>query len=223
MKLFENEYVFDYEWEKVTAANWKKYPNEVSTHVIATDVLRREVDATGRKLVSERLFTIQQCVPKWIMMLVGSRNVSYVREVSTVDLDSKTLTLRSCNLTYSHLLKVYETVTYRPHPEDPNRKTQFQQVAQITAYAPFSRLCNQLEDWSVQRYRENAEKGKRGFEAVLDVFSRHWDQRERSMDNIGNAIIENVSDTVEDILGSDTKPSILTRYNTVIEAAFKHS
>ena len=57
MKLFQNSYDFNYPWDQVTAANWKKYPNEISTHVIAVDVLRRELKDQGKVLVTERLIT----------------------------------------------------------------------------------------------------------------------------------------------------------------------
>lgn len=199
MKLFQNSCNFDYPWEQVTAANWKKYPNAVSTHVIAVDVLRRELADDGKKLVSERLITIQQGVPKWIMMMVGGSNVSHVREVSTVDLNSRTLTMKSCNLTYSNILRVFETVKYSPHPEDPENSTLFQQEAQITAYAAFAKICNKMEDWSVQRFHDNAMKGKKGFESVLEVVSEHWRQKDQYVDDLGNSLVSKVSDTVEDI------------------------
>lgn len=178
MKLFNNTQEFAYPWEQVTAANWRKYPNEVSTHVVAVDVLRRELDASGTRLTSERLITCQQSIPKWLAMLVGTSNKSYVREVSVVDLNTKTLTLRSCNLTCSHLLKVRETVKYQPHVTDPNR-TEFHQEAQITAYATIQTLCNKIEDWSVKRFGENANKGRKGFDSVLQILSENWEQREK--------------------------------------------
>ncbi|CCE62390.1 hypothetical protein TPHA_0C02370 [Tetrapisispora phaffii CBS 4417] len=199
MKLFENSCDFDYSWAHVTAANWKKYPNEVSTHVIAVDVLKREVERNGQVLITERLITCKQNVPQWIMMLLGGSNISYVREVSTVDLSQKSLVMRSCNLTYSNLLKVYETVTYTPHPEDPVNRTLFSQEAQITAYGAITRLCNKMEDWSVQRFRDNANKGKIGFDNVLKKFEAHWQQKEKLVDEISSSIISKVNETVEDI------------------------
>ncbi|AQZ17301.1 UPS3 (YDR185C) and UPS2 (YLR168C) [Zygosaccharomyces parabailii] len=189
MKLFQNSYDFNYPWEQITAANWKKYPNEVSTHVIAVDVLRRELHHQGRQLVTERLITVKQGVPKWAMMIVGGSNLSYVREVSVVDLDAKTLTLRSCNLTYSNILKVFETVKYSPHPVDPEHKTLFNQEAQITAYGAFTKLCNKLEDFSVQRFRDNAMKGKQGFDSVLEAFSARWDKVNDAVGESHSAII----------------------------------
>jgi hypothetical protein len=50
MKVFSNTCTFDYSWDEVSTANWRKYCpwNDKSTHVIAVDTLSREVDpATG--------------------------------------------------------------------------------------------------------------------------------------------------------------------------------
>ncbi|SCW04123.1 LAFE_0H06436g1_1 [Lachancea fermentati] len=227
MRLFENTYEFSYPWEQVTAANWKKYPNEVSTHVVAVDVLRRELHDSGKKLKSERLITVKQSVPKWLLMMVGGTNVSYVREVSVVDLDDKTLTLRSCNLTCANLLRVYETVTYKPNPDDPMR-TIFEQEAQITAYASITKLCNKIEEWSVKRFHDNAQKGKKGFDSVLQILSEHWEQRDKYVDDFGNSIVDKVNDTVDDlkittenlIKETEKKSSILNQYYRQIQSAF---
>ncbi|CCF59608.1 hypothetical protein KAFR_0H01990 [Kazachstania africana CBS 2517] len=171
MKLFNNSYELDYPWNQVTAANWNKYPNEVSTHVVAVDVLRREVKDSGNVLVTERLITVQQNIPRWLIFLLGStQNVSYVREVSTVNLQDKTLTLKSCNLNYVNLLKVFETVQYTPHPKDPLDRTLFKQEAQISACTGCNvskKLTNTMEDWSIKRFCDNAKKGKIGFNSVL--------------------------------------------------------
>jgi len=166
MKIFSSEHFFSYDWEQVSAANWKKYPNEMSTHVIGVDVLRREVSSEGI-LRTERLITCKQAIPSWVLAIVGGSNVSYVREVSEVDLRTRTLTLRSVNLTMCKLLSVYETVQYKPDPENPNASTVFTQEAQITAYASFRRLCNKIEDWTVDRFDHNAALGRAGFESVL--------------------------------------------------------
>ena len=73
------------------------------------------------------------------------------------------------NLTLSNLLSVQETVVYAPDPENPHTKTLFKQDAQITAYGAFSRICNAIEDFSVERFGQNAKKGREGFEAVLHM------------------------------------------------------
>lgn len=167
MKLFQNSYVFDYPWEQVTVANWNKYPNDISTHVVAVDVLRRELKQNNTVLVTERLITVRQGVPRWIMMCLGGDNISYIREVSTVDLRRSELKLRSVNLSYVNFLRVYEEVDYVPHPDDPLRKTLFKQEARITAFGKFSKFVTKVEDWGVQRFSDNALKGKMGFDSIL--------------------------------------------------------
>lgn len=172
MKIFSTEHTFDYSWEQVSCANWKKYPNEMSTHVVAVDVLRREVDPSSGILRTERLITCQQAIPSWLLAVVGGKNVSYVREVSEVDPKTRSLTLRSVNLTMNHILSVYEIVQYTPDEKNPSTCTKFSQEAQITAYASFRRLCAKIEDWSVDRFCQNAALGKQGFESVLQQVTK---------------------------------------------------
>ncbi|CCK67961.1 PRELI/slowmo family protein KNAG_0A02720 [Huiozyma naganishii CBS 8797] len=223
MKLFTSSCMFDYPWEQVSAANWNKYPNEVSTHVKAVDVLRRELRHGGQVLMTERLITVQQSVPRWIMALVGGSNLSYVREVSTVDLRDRSLKMRSCNLTYVNIMKVYETVNYTPHPEAPQGKTLFEQEAKITAYGAFTRLCNSMEDFSFKRFCDNAQKGKRGFDSVLEVF-------DQEMDTLGlSQLVSRVNETVEDVRSSaenwfqeiERKCTILSDYHDFFSEAFR--
>ena len=46
MKVFESKCTFDYSWEEVSRANWRKYCawNDKSTHVIAVDTIDRTLD-----------------------------------------------------------------------------------------------------------------------------------------------------------------------------------
>jgi hypothetical protein len=46
MKVFSSDCTFDYSWEEVSTANWRKYCpwNDKSPHVIAVDTLSRHVD-----------------------------------------------------------------------------------------------------------------------------------------------------------------------------------
>lgn len=174
MKVFESSHIFGYPWEQVSAANWKKYPNEMSSQVVAVDVLRREIDPDTKVLKTERLITCEQAIPGWLSFVVGGMTRSYVREISEVDPVHKTLVMRSMNLTMNNLLQVYEVITYKPDPLN-HLMTQFQQVAQITAYASIKRLCNKVEDWSFQRFDVNAKRGRIGFESVLKHVSANWD------------------------------------------------
>lgn len=170
MKIFEADHVFDYPWDHVSRAHWRKYPNEAASHVIAIDTLRNEVTEDGRLLI-ERIIAVKQGAPSWVQKLLGASTVSYVREVSEVDPHNKSLTLRSTNLTFNCLLQVNETVKYIPHPADPEKKTLFSQDAQIMAKMAFRKISNLVEDFSVERFGQNAKKGKEGFESVLAQIS----------------------------------------------------
>ncbi len=48
----------------------------------------------------------------------------------------------------------------------------FKQDAQITAYGAFSRISQAVEDWSVERFGQNASKGRLGFENVLEMSAK---------------------------------------------------
>lgn len=174
MKVFESSCVFEYPWANVSIANWRKYGawNTQSTHVVAVDTLNQSVDPSTGILRTERLITCKQNAPRWLMKIIGGTEESYVREVSEVDPQQQTVTLRSMNLTGSNIISVQETVVYSPDPSSPETRTRFQQDAQITAYGAFSRICGAIEDWSVERFGQNARKGRVGFEAVLEMSSK---------------------------------------------------
>ncbi|KAI9278663.1 PRELI-like family-domain-containing protein [Phascolomyces articulosus] len=169
MKIFETGHDYSYEWNLVSAAHWCKYPNEKATHVKCVDVLNQHVDPETGILTMERLFTVKQNVPTLILKILGSDTTHYVREVSTIDPRTKTLTMRSVNLTMANLLTVEETIQYKVHPED-STKTQFTQQAAISAGSSVVRWGNLLEDFTLKRFQQNAATGREGFHKVLERF-----------------------------------------------------
>ncbi|KAG0733822.1 hypothetical protein G6F29_012846 [Rhizopus arrhizus] len=169
MKWFKSNHEFHYEWSLVSAANWQKYPNESCTHVAHVDVLSRTIDPDTGLLTTERLITVKQNIPTLIKKILGSDSTQYVREVSTIDPRTKTLTMKSVNLTMSNLLKVEETIVYREHPDD-QLKTLFTQQAIISAGSLVSVWSNMLEEFSLQRFKQNADVGRIGFNKVLERF-----------------------------------------------------
>lgn len=198
MKLFESAHIFNYSWEHVTSANWQKYPNELSTHVVSVDILNREVDPDTNVLRTERLIACKQPIPSWLRALVGGDEYSYVREISEVNLATKTLVMKSSNMTMSHLLLVNETVTYTPDPGFPTGRTLFQQEAEITAFLSWNSICNRIEEWSVERFGQNASIGKRGFESVLNTLSQKIEQSEVLVKDVGSSILKEI-DEVNDL------------------------
>lgn len=209
MKLFQSQHHFGYTWEHVTAANWQKYPNELSTHVVSVDILNREIDPVTNVLRTERLIACKQAIPKWLRAIVGGDEYSYVRELSEVDLATKTLVMKSANMTMSHLLLVNETVRYSPDLKDSS-KTLFQQEAEITAFSSWSGICNKIEEWSVERFGQNAKVGKCGFETVLGALLQKWEESGEIVKDVGQSIlkeIDEVNDLTQEVIQDVTQKS----------------
>lgn len=170
---------FDYSWEEVSTANWRKYCpwNDQSTHVIAVDTVSRHVDAETGILRTERLITCRQSAPKWLNSLMGATDVSHVFETSYVDPASKKVTMTSQNLTWSNILSVRETVVYQPLSA---QRTQFIQDAKIIALCGgWQKVKNAVEEATVTRFSENAKKGKAGFESVLEISRRVFSEEKK--------------------------------------------
>jgi hypothetical protein len=171
MKIFQQSTEFDYSWEEVSTGNWRKYGpwNEKTPHVIAVDTLSRTVDPTTGVLRTERLITCKQSTPKWINSILGGQDTSLVYETSYVDPAAKKVTMCSMNMTWSDLLSVRETCVYQPSSSSPTNKTNFQQRAEVTAFCGgWQKIRNSIEKFTVERFEQNAQRGKEGFEMVLE-------------------------------------------------------
>jgi hypothetical protein len=173
MKYFQQTVDFDYSWEEVSTSNWRKYGpwNEKTPHVIAVDTLSRTVDPATGILRSERLITCRQSAPKWVTSILGGADTSMVYETSYVDPVAKKLTLCSMNVTMADLLNVRETCTYQPAASSSASapKTTFTQRAEITALCGgWQKIKNSIEQFTVERFQQNAARGKEGFEMVLE-------------------------------------------------------
>lgn len=172
MKIFQQNTEFDYSWEEVSTSNWRKYGpwNEKTPHVIAVDTLSRTVDPETGILRTERLITCKQSAPKWVKQLLGGQDTSLVYETSYVDPVAKKVTMCSMNITWSDLLNVRETCIYQPSNASPDHKTTFHQRAEITALCGgWQKIKNSIEQFTVERFQQNAVKGKEGFEMVLEM------------------------------------------------------
>lgn len=168
MKVFSSTNTFDYDWEHVSTNHWQKYSpwNERCAHVIGVDTLGRYVDEATGILRTERLITCRQNAPSWLSPFLGNTNTSMVYEVSYIDPSAKKLTLCSQNMTWSDILSVRETVEYNPTSDE--KKTIMSQKAQITAMCGgWQKIKNKIETFTVERFGENAQKGREGFEMVL--------------------------------------------------------
>ncbi|KAJ2064376.1 Phospholipid metabolism protein [Coemansia aciculifera] len=165
MRLFEATHVFKHDWETVSLANWRKYPNEQTPHVRHVEILNQDVDPVTGVLRTERLIMVRQNVPMLVRKIFGG-DTSYVLEYSEVDPRKQTLVMQSQNMTYSNLLSVGEYITYTPDPEN-SKHTLFTQSAQLKASGALCRFANKIEDICWNRFQDNAHIGKLGLEQVV--------------------------------------------------------
>ncbi|KAL9611617.1 MAG: hypothetical protein Q9167_003732 [Letrouitia subvulpina] len=186
MKVFSSSYTFDYSWEEVSTANWRKYCpwNDKSTHVIAVDTLSQEVDPATGILRTERLITCNQSCPAWVLSLFGGSSTSHVYETSYVSPTEKRVVMCSTNLSWANILSVRETVVYQPDRDASSpghERTKFMQDAKITALCGgWQKIRTKIEEASIERFQENARRGREGFEAVLEMSRRVFgEERER--------------------------------------------
>ncbi|MCJ1266918.1 hypothetical protein MMC22_006803 [Lobaria immixta] len=178
MRVYSYDCTFDYSWEEVSTANWRKYCpwNKSSSHVVAVDTLSRVVDPSTGILRTERLITCTQTAPAWVLALLGGSTTSHVYETSYVSPTAKSVTMCSTNLTWNNVLSVRETVVYKPDTTSStpgHERTQLNQYAEITALCGgIKKVKSKIEEASVERFEQNAQRGREGFEVVLEMSRR---------------------------------------------------
>ena len=152
--------------------------------MIAVDTLSRHVDPDTGILRTERLITCKQPAPVFVTALLGGQCTTHSYEKSYVDPKSKRVTMCSTNLTWANMISVRETVVYEPDgsaSEPGHEQTRLEQEARITALCGgWQRFKAKIEDASIDRFRENAKRGREGFEAVLETSRRVFgEEKER--------------------------------------------
>ena len=97
---------------------WRKYPNDLNPNVKAVDVLDRVVTEDGQ-LITVRLLSTEWSLPRFVTSLLGMPEMCYAVEHTIVDPKSKTLQMKSINLTFTSVMDVVENICYRENKEDP--------------------------------------------------------------------------------------------------------
>lgn len=164
MKIWTSEHIFNHPWEMVTKAAMQKYPNPMNPSVVGVDVLDRNVDRQGR-LHSTRLLSTEWGLPSIVKSLIGNvRTCTYIQERSIVDPKEKMFELKSSNITFTNMVSVDERLTYKPHPEDPDRTILTQEA--IISVKGVS-LSSYLESVMANTISTNAGKGREAMEWVI--------------------------------------------------------
>lgn len=141
------------------------------------------------QLRTERLITYAQAAPAWVNTLLGGSTVSHAYETSYVSPTAKSVTMCSTNLTWSNLVRIRETLVYKPdlNASAPgHERTQLKQYAEITALCGgIKKVKTKIEEAMLERFDQNAQRGREGLEAVLEmsrrVFGEEKARREQQM------------------------------------------
>jgi len=168
VKLFSTEHTFFHPFDRVTSAFWRKYPNEHASHIKGIDCFQRRIDDNGR-LITHRIMSCESPVPSWLAC-AGLPSYCFAAEVSVVDPVTKTMVVKSRNLTGSSLLQVEETCTYSGIPTAPNH-THYTQSAKITAFLPF--VSNKFEQYSLSNLSNKSAQGLQTIENLCQHIQKH--------------------------------------------------
>jgi len=178
MHYFSQNFTYEHNWAQVNVGLGYKYPNPQCSHVVSIDVVGRSIDADTGIIRTERLLGCKQKAPIWIVKLLGGSEDAFVREVSFVDPSTQTTSVHSANLSLSQYVTCLERIHYTPHPSAPDTQTLFTQTAEVQTRMPLWRnLSDKLESWMTERFGQNAQLGRMGFEGVLD---RLWTRENKS-------------------------------------------
>jgi len=159
VQLFTISHTFLHPFDRVTSAFWRKYPNEAASHLKSIDITDRRIDSKGR-LITNRLLECESAVPSWLRA-AGLPDRCFVAESSVVCPKSKTMVVKSSNLSGASLMVVEETCTYRSvadesSPDSPG-STHYTQQAKVTAFLPF--LASRFEKYSVANIQSKSQEG----------------------------------------------------------------
>ncbi|CAE6515321.1 unnamed protein product [Rhizoctonia solani] len=167
--VYSQNFLYNHSWAHVNFGIWHKYPNPKCAHVVSVDVVDRSVDPATGVIRTERILGCKQAAPRWIVKLLGGSDDAFVREISFVDPATARTTVTSVNLSLSQYVTVLENIVYEPaRGPDGRAHTQFSQTAEIQArMAIWRSVGERLEKFSVDRFGQNAQLGREGFEGVL--------------------------------------------------------
>jgi len=178
MKIWSTEHIFNHPWEKVTAAAWRKYPNELNPDVKQIDVYERDVTKDG-KLVTKRVFGNTMMLPALLGQLLGLPDMCYAIEHITVDPVAKTMTLRMLNHTFCGILSCNEKLVYRQSTDDEN-VTVLEQSANINVTG--ISFQNYFENLIVKGFDKNCVKGRQAIENVVGLINTEMDELVKTFD-----------------------------------------
>ncbi|XP_068751533.1 PRELI domain-containing protein 1, mitochondrial-like [Montipora capricornis] len=162
MKFYCTNCILKFNWDQVTCAFWRRYPNPYSKHVLTEDIVDRYF--VENKLYTKKLLTKTSSPPRWAERFVSSK-VACIVEESIVDPEARTLTTYTKNITFTRLMMVEEKCVFSIHPTNREWITCRKQSWISSGIFGFSRA---IERFGVERYKMNASKAFKGLQTILE-------------------------------------------------------
>ncbi|KAJ3336611.1 hypothetical protein HDU91_001726, partial [Kappamyces sp. JEL0680] len=125
-------------------------------------------------LHTTRLFTKKGKLPSWGASLLSIPE-AYILEVSTVDPKTKTMHIRTRNLSHRKLLLVEEDQTIRPVGASP-LETACSIKVRFISNSSFSPLRNQIEGWGLNRFKGTTLNSSKGLDHVLHSLKAQFER-----------------------------------------------
>jgi len=173
----------------MTCANWRKYPNDLSEHVLSCDVLERSVDPQTGILKTERLLKCKQVAPsilKWLGFQVDEE--AFFSEISYLDPKTQTYIATTYNMSLTNILAIKETLSYQACKTNANQ-TQLTQNCQAIALGGAS-VGQIVESAALKVFGANAVKGREGLELVVQKILQEAKELEKGIDGFFDKIDE---------------------------------
>ena len=126
--------------------------------------------AASRCLVSNRLISCYTALPSWLNRL-GVSNHAYAIETSVVNPATRTMIVKSRNLTGSSLMVMEETCIYAASPTNPLH-TEYRQQARITALLPV--FASKFESFTLSNVSRKSQDGLK----TIELLCQRLQQRE---------------------------------------------
>lgn len=174
MGIFTNDHTFKYDWPTVVTAFWQKYPNPKADHVTAIDTFRRYIDTDG-SMVSHRVVATETVLPDYLSSL-GVPTVAFALEQTRCNPETKTLTVRSRNITGSSMMSVEEQCTYDEHPNN-SQWTRYRQTAFFEAHVPFFKT--KVENFAMSSFASRSRQGIEIMETICEALTSTAPEKEK--------------------------------------------
>ncbi|KAG9139291.1 hypothetical protein Leryth_011295 [Lithospermum erythrorhizon] len=171
VRAYSQEHVYKHPWERVTSASWRKFADPENkralSHILEVDTLNHKLDFATGKLYTTRAITIHAPGPWFVRKIVG-QDICHCVETTVVDAQSRSMQLKTRNISLQKFIEVEEKIRYDPHPQNPTAWTLCRQETsiRIRPFSALAKMAEKVEQKCVERFQQNSAKGREVMERM---------------------------------------------------------